>query len=351
MSLASEMERSLSRMKRRVALMGLLLLLTTLIGVVGFMILEDYPLLDACYMALITMTTIGYSEVHSLTEVGRIFNSFFIVFSVTTTFFVIGMLTHAIVELEFSGYFSNRRTRRMIDHLNDHFIVCGYGRVGRRAVEELRNSKAPFIIIEQDPALAEAAMRAGNLAVAADSTRDQTLLDVGVERARGLIAALPSDADNLFVVLSAKNLNPHLKISARAVEEEATEKLLRAGADVVYAPYVKAGHQLAQCLLKPHVVEFLDLATQHMELDIAIEQFLVDSRSPIAGQVLKEFQIHREYGVIVLAIRKADGHMLFNPPAEAQIDGGDYLIVMGESEGFERMEKLLNATSRNPAAN
>ena len=237
----------------------------------------------------------------------------------------------------------------MIDHLKDHFIVCGYGRVGRRAAEELRGSKAPFIIIERDPALAESAMRVGHLAVAADSTRDQSLLDVGVERARGLIAALPSDADNLFVVLSAKNLNPRLKISARAVEEEATEKLLRAGADVVYAPYIKAGHQLAQCLLKPHVVEFLDLATQHMDLDIAIEQLLVDSRSPIVGQALQEFQIRRKHGVIVLAIRKSDGQMIFNPPAEARIDSGDYLIVMGQSEGLERMEKLMNTGSRNPS--
>ena len=343
MLLASEMEQSFLRLKRRFALMGLILALTLAVGTAGFRSLEGFSVLDAFYMTLITMTTIGYSEVHPLTDAGRIFNSVFIIFSVTSTFFVIGMLTQAIVELELSGYFSNRRVRRMIENLNRHFIVCGYGRVGRRASEELSMAKAPFVIIDIDPALVEAALRGGYLAVAADSTRDQTLLDVGVERARGLIAALPSDADNLFVVLSAKNLNRNLKVSARAVEEEASEKLRRAGADVVFAPYIKAGHQLAQSLLKPHVVEFLDLATQGVGPDISMEQLLVDRHSSVAGKSLAETRIRREHGVIVLAIRKSEGQMLFNPPAEALIAGGDYLIVMGKSDGLEHMEKLLSA--------
>jgi voltage-gated potassium channel len=229
----------------------------------------------------------------------------------------------------------------MIEKLKNHYILCGFGRVGRAAASELKRAGVPFVLVDRNPERVERAIREEMLALNADSTRDQTLLEAGITRARGLIAALATDADNLFVILSAKNLNPQLKVAARAGEEEAEEKLRRAGAEVVFAPYSNAGHQLALSLLRPHVVQFLDVATKSVGLDVGIEQVRVAASSEFVSRSLEQLQVRRELGVIVLAIRKADGQMLFNPPADAVIEADDYLIVMGEHQALRRLEQLL----------
>jgi voltage-gated potassium channel len=333
------------KLRRRLIYTASLVLLTLLIGTVGFTFIEDYPPFDALYMTLTTMTTVGYGEIHPLSRHGRIFNSFLILFGVSTMFFAIGAMTQTIVELEFGEFFGKRRTKRMIDKLENHYIVCGYGRVGRGAAAELRKSEAPFIIVDRNPQRVELAMRAGMLAVLADSTRDETLREVGIARARGLVSALSSDADNLFVILSAKALNPKLYLAARAVEEEAEQKMRRAGADAVFTPYTITGHHLAQAMLKPHVFQFLDF-TQNIGLNAGIEQVRVAQSSEYVSRSLQQMQLRRDLGVIVLAIRKADGQMLFNPPADAAIDGGDYLIVMGEPQNLAKLEALLAETKR-----
>lgn len=331
----------MNRVTRRFVLIGLSILLTLVVGTVGFNLIEGFPPFDAFYMSLTTMTTVGYKEIYDLSRMGRIFNSFLIFIGVTTMFFAIGVMTQTIVELELGEFFGKRRVKRMIEKLDHHFIVCGIGRVGRRAAEELQWAGASFVVIDHDPERVERALHAGMLAVAADSTRDDTLQEVGVTRARGLIAALTTDADNLFVILSAKSLNPRLHIAARAAEQEAAEKLRRAGADIVFAPYINAGHHLAQSLLRPHVIQFLDFTTKGMGLDVGLEQVSVSDSSEFTSKSLEQLQIRRDLGVIVLAIRKASGEMLFNPPAEAKIAGGDYLIVMGELENLRKLEKLL----------
>jgi voltage-gated potassium channel len=329
------------RFARRLAYIGLTIAFLLLVGTVGFIVIEGYPPFDAFYMTLITVATVGYQEIRPLSQAGRIFNSVLIFFGVTTLFFAIGLITQAVVHLELGEFFGKRRVKRMIDKLQNHCIVCGYGRVGRGAARELQRAGLPFVVVDKDPEKVEAAVRAGMLAVAADSTRDQTLVDAGVSRARGLIAALTTDADNLFVILSAKTLNPGLKVAARAGEEEAEEKLRRAGADTVFAPYTHAGHRLAQALIRPHVFQFLDLTTKSMGLDVVIEQVRVAEGSEFASMSLKQMQIRRDIGVIVLAIRRAGGEMLFNPPAEAVIEGGDHLVVMGEQENLHKLERRL----------
>jgi voltage-gated potassium channel len=199
-------------------------------------------------------------------------------------------------------------------------------------------------MVDRSPERVEQAVRAGMLALNADSTRDQTLLEAGVTRAHGLIAALATDADNLFVILSAKNLNPRLMVAARAGEDEAEQKLRRAGADVVFAPYSNAGHQLALSLLRPHVVQFLDGATRSIGLEVGIEQVRVTASSEFVSRSLQQLQVRRELGVIVLAIRKADGRMQFNPPADAVMEADDCLIVMGERDNLRRLEQRLTET-------
>jgi voltage-gated potassium channel len=331
----------MSRQTRRFGYIALVVGVLLATGTAGFILIEGYPPLDAFYMTLTTVTTVGYGEIHPLSQAGRVFNSFLIAFGVTTIFFAIGLMTQTIVELQLGEYFENRRNKRMIDKLQNHYIICGYGRVGASAALEMQRAGVPLVIVDRNPQKVERALAAGLRALAGDSTRDITLREAGVARARGLVAALATDADNLFVILSAKTLNPMLNVAARVDQEEAESKLRRAGADTVFAPYTNAGHQLAASLLRPHVVQFLDQTTGGIGLDVGIEQVRVAESCELVSKSLKQLQLRRDLGVIVLAIRKADGQMQFNPPADAVIAGGDYLIVMGEHEHLRALEALL----------
>lgn len=312
-------------------------------GIAGYMLIDSYPFFDALYMATITVATVGYTEVRPLSRAGRIFNIFLILFGASAMLFAVGVMTQTVVELEFNKYFSRRRVKRMIDSLKDHYIICGFGRVGRNAAIELRRAGAPFIVLERDEDKVDTAMREGLLAAIGDATLDNSLRDVGIARARGLIASLGTDADNLFLVLSAKTLNPALQISARVIEEESEHKLRRAGADTVLAPYTITGTRLAQAILRPHVLQFLDFA--NIGLDVGIEQVRVSEESICVRRSLRDLQVRRDIGVIVLAIRRASGEMIFNPDADAVVDAGDFLIAMGGTEQLNKLESLLE-TSR-----
>ncbi len=326
---------------RRLAFIAAAILATLLIGTTGFILIDHYPPFDAFYMSLTTIATVGYKEVHELSHAGRIFNSFLIFFGVSTMFLAIGAMTQTIIELELGEFFGKRRMKRMIDKLENHYILCGFGRVGRAAAAELQNEKVPFVVVDRDPAKVERAMRAGMIACQADSTRDDTLQELGIDRAVGLIAALATDADNLFLILSAKSLNPKVRVAARAAEDQAERKLRQVGADVVYTPYNTTGYRLAQSLLRPHVYEFIDVATKNMGLDVTIEQVRVADSCEFVAKSLRDMQLRRDLGVIVLAISKASGEMRFNPPAEAELTAGDHLIVMGEKANLRRLEDML----------
>lgn len=259
-------------------------------------------------------------------------------------FFAVGTMTQTIIELELQERFGKRRTKRMINHLHDHFIVCGYGRVGRSAALELQKAKAPFVMVDRNEQRVERAAAAGALTLLADATRDETLRQAGVLRAKGLIAALASDADNLFVILSAKTLNPKLTVVTRAAEEEAEEKLRRAGADIVFAPYSMTGQRLAQALTKPHVSAFLNYASGEVGAQVTLEQVRVQPGSEADSTTIGQIQQRRELGVIVLAIRRSSGQMLFNPPPETRVSSGDFLIVAGEKSNLQQLEEALGAT-------
>jgi len=329
------------RFRNRLILISTALVAILAGGTLGFIFIDGYPPFDAFYMTLITVSTVGYAEVHPLSHAGRIFNSFLIFFGVTIMLLAVGGMTQAIIELELNQYFGKRRNKKMIDKLNDHYIVCGFGRVGRGAASELQRAGVPFLVVDKNEDRVEWAMKAGMLAALADATNDETLRDAGVLRAKGLIATLSSDADNLFVILSAKALKPSLLVSARIATEETERKMRLAGADYVFAPYDMTGYRMAQVMLKPHVFQFIDFTTKSIGLDVGIEQVRVPSSSEFVSKSLEEMQIRKELGVIVLAIRKSDGRMLFNPPADAEIHGGDFLIVMGESANLQRLEQVL----------
>ena len=331
----------MDHLRRRLALIAAAMALTLAGGTLGFVLIEHYPVFDAFYMTLTTVTTVGYGEIHALSRAGRVFNSFLILFGVIIMLLAIGAMTQTVIELELNQFFGKRRMKNMIENLSGHIILCGYGRVGRGAAEELMQAGTKFVVVDRNEERVERAMKSGILAVMADASRDETLRDVGIDRARGLIATLSSDADNLFLILSAKSLNSKLFLSARVAEEESEQKLRRAGADFVFAPYNSTGHRMAQALLKPHVHQFLDFTTQKVGLDAGIEQVRVSSKSAFADQSLAEMKMRQELGVIVLAIRKASGEMHFNPPAEAKISPGDHLIVMGRPDDLRRLEQML----------
>jgi voltage-gated potassium channel len=329
------------RLLRRIVLIAGLLVLTLCIGTLGFHVVDGYSFFDAFYMTLTTITTVGYQELHPLSRAGRIFNSFLILFGVSSMFFAIGVITQTIIELQLQDIFGKRRSRRMIAQLNNHFIVCGFGRVGRNASYELQREKVPFVVVDRNPDRVQRAAEANMMVIAADASRDETLREAGVLRAKGLIAALPSDAENTFIILSAKTLNPKLNVVTRASEEEAEKKLRRAGADAVLTPYTMAGQRLAHAAIRPHVVEFLDFAITGPTAGILMEEVLVGPNAEFASELVRETQAGRDLGVILVAIRRASGEMLFKPTPETAVSAGDVLIVLGEQPNLRNLERML----------
>jgi voltage-gated potassium channel len=328
------------RIARRIFLIAALIAFMMVVGTVGFRLLEGYPLFDAFYMTLITITTVGYQEIHPLSHAGRVFNSFLIFFGVTAMFFAVGAMTQTIIEMQLHDRSGERRLRRALMQMKDHYIVCGLGRVGRSAAFELQRAGVPFVVIDRDEPRIEQAAKAGMTAMLADVTQDESLREAGVERARGFIAALATDADNVFVILSVKTLNPRVTVVSRAVEEGAEKKMRRAGADIVFSPYSIAGHRLAHALIRPHEVQLLDFET--LGLGVTMEQLRV--ATDLAPRKLGDLAPHQT-GLIVLAVGKPDGKTIFNPTVDTDVSGGDLLIVMGEQPSLRNLENIL-ANSR-----
>lgn len=329
-----------SRLVRRVLWVAGLLCFTTAVGMVGFRLIEGETWFDGFYETITTISAVGDPQAQALSHAGKVFNAFLILFGVTAMFLALGAMTQTIIELELQDVYGKRRKRRMIHDLKEHYIVCGFGRVGRNASVEFQRVKAPFVVIDRDEQRAARATALGMLAIVADATQDASLQEAGIERAKGLIAALPSDAENLFVILSAKAMNAELTVVTRASEEEAGEKLRRAGADTVLTPYAMAGRQLADVMLRPQVFEFLDFARNNIDRKITLEQVRVANGGGgkrTVGQIFEE----RRTGAIVIAIRKRGGETIFNPAAETQVAEGDFLIVMGERGSLAELEKVL----------
>jgi voltage-gated potassium channel len=324
-------------------LIGLALALVILAGTAGFHFIEGWPWFDGVYMVVTTLTTIGYQETHPLSHAGRVFNVGVIVAGVSLVFLGIGALTQALLEFELLSFFGRRKMEREIGRLTDHYIICGAGRVGRSAARELARRPAPFVIIEANEA--KAALYSQQwLVVVGDSTKEQTLREAHIEQARGLVAATTTDATNLYIILTARALNPKLKIIARASEEDAEKHLLTAGADSIVSPYSFAGQRIAQTFLRPHVVSFLDTATTHLGMDLEIGEISVGPDSSFAGKTIETSRIRQDRGVIVLAIKRGQG-MRFNPAPDDRIEVGDFLIAMGEPAQLRQLEQMAVSRS------
>jgi len=329
---------------KRLLLIAGLVTASIAVGTLGFLFIEHWSVFDSFYMTLMTLTTVGYGEVHPLSFRGRVFASVLMLIGVTTVFASIAVMGDTLVRLEMTDYFGRKRRDRMLKDISGHYIVCGAGRVGRSVIQELLRRETTVVLVDNKVERARWATDKGVITLVGDATKDEVLKQARIETARGLVAAISSDAENVYVTLSAKVLNPQLVIAARASDDQAEEKLRRAGATTVFTPYSFIGHRLAQSLLRPHVASFLDVASafrQSSDLDIEIEQVQIGPSSLLAGKTLEELRLGNAYGVIVLAVQRNTGTMQFNPAADLRIEAGDVLITMGERSKLKRLEQQM----------
>lgn len=312
-------------------------------GTAGFHYIEGWAWFDGFYMTLTTMATVGYGEIHPLSHTGRIFNSGLIVASVMGAGFTIATFSQALLEFEFGKVFGKRRMEREIAKLSGHYIVCGAGRVGRTVARELRERGKDCVVIEKDPVRARWAEEEKIPVIVGNASSEEILAKAKIDRASGFVAAVSSDAENLYIILTARGFRSDLQIIARASEEEATRKLLRAGATQVLSPYFFVGRRIAQLFLRPNVLDFIDTAFGTERLDIEIGEVKIPEHSVLAGKKLADSMIRREAGVIVLAVKNAQGKMTFNPSEESVIRAGDCLIVIGGDDRLKKLEALASA--------
>ena len=329
----------MTRVQRQFIVSLMLIAVVILIGTAGYMLIEGWAMFDALYMTVITITTVGYGEVHKLSHSGQVFTLFLIVFGVGTILYTFNNAARIVIEGEIQEIFGRRKVEKKIRELKNHYIVCGYGRMGSVICRELKEKGARFVVVEKETAAIEGS-EAEALFVKGDATKDEVLREAGIERAKGLISVLPTDAENLYVVLSAKVLNPDLNIVARAGEEGSEQKLLRAGADRVVSPYHIGGLRIAHTVLKPSVVDFIEFATRSGNIDLQMEEIYVREGAGIAGSTLDQCGIGRELGIIIVAIKRTGGDMKFNPTFKTVIKPGDILIALGETTKLKILEEM-----------
>jgi voltage-gated potassium channel len=333
------------RALRNVKFLSAALLCVAIIGTAGFHYIEHWSWFDGFYMVLTTLTTIGYQEVHPLSQHGRYFNVGIILAGVGLVFLILGALGQALLEFEFNNLFGRRKMEREIARLKDHYIICGAGRVGRAVARQLETNPAQFIILENNEAKALRIREETNwLVVHGDATLEAQLLAARIHEAAGLVAATTTDATNTYVVLTARSLNPTLKIIARASEEGAEKHMRTAGADQVISPYSFAGFRIAQAFLRPHIINFLEVAlVRSDELGLELEELTIDPASVYLGKSLQDSGIRHDLGITVLAIKREGEEMKYSPAADARLGAGDHLIVMGEPSRLRELEVLAGA--------
>ncbi|HSP63954.1 MAG TPA: NAD-binding protein, partial [Pyrinomonadaceae bacterium] len=299
-----------------------------LFGTVGFHLVEGWTLADSLYVTVQTLTTVGYGDVTPQTATGRAFAVVVMLIGAGGVALFVSTIVQSVVQSELVSTFGQRRLSRKMSKFRNHYIVCGSGRVGSNLVRDLLRANESFVVIENDQQRAAEFSQRGVNVLVADATLEESLRDVGVEHARGLAACLPNDADNVYVVLTARDLNPNLRIVARAAEEQAEAKLLRAGANHVIAPTIIGGHRMAVALTKPAVSEFMDSITAN-ELGLGFEQVEIEAASSLIGQELRATPFHSQLDVVIVSIRRKNGDTLFNPAGDAIIENGDFLIAIG----------------------
>ena len=326
---------------RRFLVTILIPILLVVAGTIGYeAIEEDYTFFDALYMTVITLTTVGYGETKPLSTAGRVFTMFLLLGGVFTLFYAATETIRAVVSGELRNTMGRQRMQRQLAGMKNHLIICGFGRMGRLVAKEFAAQRLPFVVIEQKASLLADFALPCAVALHGDATADEVLRQAGVERARALVAVVGSDADNLFITMSARLINDQLLIVARAGDEQCEKKLLRAGANRVISPYVIGGSVVARAVLRPHVLDFIELATRTEHLELQIEETRVAPGSRLVGVALRDSQIRQDLGIIIVTIKKPSGQMVFNPPHDTILQAGDILITLGPRQQLDQLEKL-----------
>jgi voltage-gated potassium channel len=319
----------------------LLLFATIAFGTSGYVFIEGMSPFEAFYMTVITISTVGFSEIKPLSDIGRVITIIVIGMGISLLTYTLGQVARIIVEGELRTILGRRKLEKQIAELKDHYIICGYGRIGTIIVKELRNAKIPLVVIDRDPVSIAALEEQGILCLNMDATSDEALQSAGLAMARGLVTAVNSDADNVFIALSAKGMRPDIFILARASDEKNESKLLRAGASRVVCPYQMGGRRMAEILHKPTVVDFLDQTMMHNELGLQMEEAVVGEGSSITGKTLMTSNLRQDFGVIIVAIKRISGEMVFNPGPGEIFNAGDVIVAIGKKAELRRMSTAL----------
>jgi len=327
--------RTLFRIRNAIIALGIALVF----GTMGFRLIAGWSFTASFYVTVQTLTTVGYGDLPPRSFAGRGFAIIVMLIGVGGVALAASTIVQSVVQSEMVSAFGERRQSRRMSKLYDHYIICGSGRVGSHLVRDLQHAQAKFVIIENDAARAAEFSQRGFHVLVGDATLEETLKSAGVERACGLAACLPNDADNVYVVLTSRDLNPRLHIVARAAEEQAEAKLVRAGANHVVAPTIIGGHRMAISLTKPAVGEFFDSITGS-KIGLSFEQVLIEESSPLVRQVLRETPIRAELDIVIISIRRANGDSIFNPAGDTVIDAGDILIAIGKVEALSRLNEM-----------
>jgi len=338
-------DEKISRLDASKLLRGLMILaMVVLVGTVGYMGIEGWDLLDAMYMTVITITTVGFGEVRQVSVAGRIFTIFIIFSGMGIIAYILGMAAQVMVDFQMRSLIGRTKLGWKMRSIKDHYIVCGFGRIGRVISRELKTQGVPILVIEKDPEARSTLEHEDIPYINDDATSEEVMIEAGIERARGVVTVVASDANNLFITMTARGLNPRLFILARADEEQTEKKLLRAGANKVVMPYIIGGQKMARIITKPAVTDFLEFALHNREMSLEMGELTVGERSRLRGVKLMESGIRQDTDIIIVAVRKRNGEMKFNPSSQTCIEEGDTLISLGKSRDLQKLSKILSGT-------
>lgn len=339
----TSLERTYSRLRWELLGGFYVLLGLGLLGTIWYRLVEGWSWIDAAYMTVITLATVGFGEIEVLSPISRLFTIGLIIMGVAVIAYIVNRFTDALIQGHLQTGFRLRQRQRFMDSLTNHYILCGFGRTGRQIATEFDAEGTPFVIVDSNEESIDMAKQLGHFAVLGDATEDQMLHKVGIERANCLIAALPSDAENLYTVLSAKTLNPRIRAIARASSEEAVLKLQRGGADVVVSPYITGGKRMAAAALRPQVVDFVDGILSGSDRTFYMEEFRIEVETcPLIGQTLRDANLRAQSGALIIAMRRSDGTLTVGPTADTQIQPEDVIIGMGTASELRRLNQLLS---------
>ena len=322
----------------------ILLTIWTAVGTVGFVVLEGWSVADSLYMTITTISTVGYGEIHELSTKGRLFASFLIVGGLGTAIYTLTRIGQIVLEGELLGGIGRRRMRKELRSLKQHYVLCGFGKFAKPVAEGLAHKKLPFCVIESNPAAETLLQDLGYLYLIDDATSDEALVDAGIASAQVVMSLLPSDADNLYVTVTAKALNPTVRVIARATDEKGEQKLRRGGANDVVSPYHSTAHRIIQAATSPTVLQFMDHVADRHYLEMNLGEAVVSQGSRLVGRSIGDARLRAEHGVVVVALKR-DGSMKFNPGPDEELRAGDILVVLGAQRNLEKAQDLLAGTS------